>query len=100
MNKLRRYMFFALMAATWHLYATSYAAAGTIQLTKGLTADELRCLHDLMVRHFVHYPGRDEIKKLIAEASAARAHLRDAGERAFLFVIHDIGYCGSAGCRC
>ena len=69
-----------------------------MRLSKKLTADELRCLHELLVQDFVRYPAADDIKTLIVETSAARANLRGTGRRAFIFVIEDIGYCGTAGC--
>lgn len=98
MNKFRRYLYFASLAAASLLCAPSLSTAKTVRLSKELTGAELRCLHDLLARYFVRYPGADAIRNLIAESSAARTDLRDAGEQAFIFVIRDIGYCGSAGC--
>jgi hypothetical protein len=69
-----------------------------VRLSKKLTGDELRCLRELLMQHFVRHPGAEEIRKLISETSAARADLRGHGKWAFIFVIEDVGYCGSAGC--
>src|SRR5260370_26342129 len=97
MNKFCRYAYFALLIDACLVYTPSDAGAETVRLGKKLSGDELRCLHDLLAHYFVHSRGADEIGKLITEAEAARADLRGSGEPAFIFVIHDIGYCGSAG---
>jgi hypothetical protein len=86
------------LAAAYLLCAPSHSTAETLRLSKELTGPELRCLHDLLTQYFVRYPGADAIRNLIAESSTARTDLRGTGEQAFIFVIHDIGYCGSAGC--
>ena len=87
-----------LSAAYLTLAETAGLAAEEVRLSKGVTAGQSRCLRELLHEHYIHYPAAGEVRKLIAEASVARASLRPNSEPAFIFVIEDIGYCGSAGC--
>lgn len=74
------------------------SATEAVKLRKTLTADETRCLRELFHEHYVHYPQESDINALIAETSVGQADLKGNGNRAFIFVIEDIGYCGTAGC--
>lgn len=98
MSKFPRYAYVVSLIAACFVYTGAHASAETVHLSKKLTAVELRCLHDLLIQDSVRHPDADEIRRLITETSAARANLRGTGRRAFIFVIEDVGYCGTAGC--
>jgi hypothetical protein len=72
-------------------------AAEQVKLHKGLTAHEARCLRKLFHRRTIR-DSESEINQFILETTVGRAHLRNSGQRHYIFLVHNTGYCGSAGC--
>lgn len=73
------------------------SASQEVKFRKGLTTDETRCLRELFSQRRFHYDA-EELNGFIAQTAVAKADLKGNEERAFIFVVHDIGWCGSAGC--
>ena len=88
----------ALGAAWVSLIGSACMAAERIQLHKGVTPEEARCFRELFRERQFDYASPGEIDNFIAETEAGRADLTGLGQNEFIFVVHDIGYCGSAGC--
>lgn len=72
-------------------------AAETIKLHKRITGQEMRCFQELFRERPLQY-SVGELSKFITETEGGRADLKGDGRYEFIFVVHDIGYCGSAGC--
>jgi len=94
----RRALLFLLGAAFLAVFSARCLAAEKVQLHKGLRAADSRCLRELFHQRFVDDLSASEINKFIAETVFGRVDLKGDGLREFIFLIHDIGYCGSAGC--
>ena len=99
-NKVPRLAFAVLIKVVClTVISSSCLAAKEIQLSKRITSAESLCLRELLREDHVYTTSVGEIDKLIGEASVARADLQgNRRRRAFIFVVEDIGYCGSAGC--
>jgi hypothetical protein len=80
------------------LVITCGAHAQRLQWSKSLTADETRCLTELL--HASHWTGApsEEVHELITAARVSHAHLDGDGRTDYVYLFDDIGWCGSAGC--
>jgi hypothetical protein len=98
-NRPSRWAFTVLLgAACLAVFSAGCLAAEKVKLRKGLTAADSRCLRELFHERFVDDLSASEVNEFIAETVFGRADLKGDGLREFIFLIHDIGYCGSAGC--
>ena len=80
------------------LFCSGCLAAEKVKLHKGLTADEARCLGELFHQRYVGDVSASELNSFVAETVVGKADLRGDGRYQLIFLVHDIGYCGSAGC--
>ncbi len=92
-------MVFLLGITSLSVFSGGYLLADEVKLHQRLSLDEARCLRELFYeRRVMDDLSASDINKFLAETSAGRADLEGAGKRAFIFVIEDIVYCGTAGC--
>src|SRR5712691_11131452 len=75
------------------------AAAEAVQLADVLSTDDAKCLSELL-RHYYDYPGDHsaDVAELSRSAKVGRATLSRHEPQAYIFLFHNIGWCGSAGC--
>lgn len=91
-------MLLLLAAAGVVVFSVACLAAETVKLHKALGDSDARCLRELLRQSSVNDLSSSEIDSFIVETVFGRADLKGRGRRQSIFLIHNIGYCGSAGC--
>lgn len=76
----------------------SAASAEQLRWSKKLTGEETRCLSQLMRAGDWADASAALLEKLMAEAVVSRAELNRDHREEYVYIIHDFGWCGSAGC--
>src|SRR5439155_27294928 len=94
----RRALASLLGVACVSLFGSGCLSAEKVKLHKGLTADEARCLGELFRERYVGDVSASELNSFITETVVGKADLKGDGRYQLIFLVHDIGYCGSAGC--
>jgi hypothetical protein len=98
MNRVRAGGYSALFLIVCLGFPDACATAEKVRLSGALTTVELRCLGELLQKHFVSYPSASEIAEIIAKTAVGKADLNGDGRKEFIYLISHPGYCGSAGC--
>ena len=63
-----------------------------------LSPDERSCLDDLIRTSNLADSETEEFRRLTAAARVSLTHLDRGNEKAYIYLLDDIGWCGSAGC--
>jgi hypothetical protein len=87
-----------LLGICLNVVAVSAATAEHLHWSKTLSGEETRCLSELMRASNWQDDPAAVLQKLSAEAMVSRVHLNRDGRKQYVYVIHDFGWCGSAGC--
>jgi len=77
--------------------AASPATAQHISFKHELTAPEQHCLSQLLTRGDWRYVPQFH-KKMRSVAMVARAHLSMNNREQYIYIMHEFGFCGTAGC--
>lgn len=96
-NFIRLGVVLLVAVACTNFVTPGWAAADKVELRKRFTAVELRCFRELFHQRPLRY-SPTEINKFRTETEVGRADLTGNGRYSLIFVVHDVGYCGSAGC--
>jgi hypothetical protein len=77
----------------------SYAQGEKLHWSKRISADEASCLSELFrTSNLADLPAQ-ETRKLVDAARVGRVDLNGNGRKEYIFIFHDFGWCGSAGCQ-
>lgn len=76
----------------------AHAQAERLFWATRISADEAGCLNELFKTSSLADLPIQEIRKLVDAARVGRADLNDDGWKEYVFLFHDPGWCGSAGC--
>lgn len=88
-----------LLAACANLITTAAAGAEQLDWSRRLNAEETGCLFELMRASDWPDASASLLEKLIAEAVVSRTDLNHGRREDYVYIIHDFGWCGSAGCK-
>lgn len=75
------------------------ADAEQLHWSKRLNADETRCLSELMRASDWPNAAASVLEKLMAETVVSHTDLNHGRREDYVYIIHDFGWCGSAGCK-
>ena len=88
-----------LIAACLSLFASAGAQTKELWFSKKLSADEARCLSELIQDSKWKYMAELR-QEMMAIAEVGRADLSGDGRKEYVFVFNDgIRWCGTAGCQ-
>src|SRR6266851_8164235 len=87
----------ARLIALTVLVAATPASATEILYRQDLTASAQRCLAQLLESGEWKYLPQDH-RKMMSIAVVAEAYLDGPTRRHYIYVMHDSGFCGTAGC--
>ena len=83
------------LLGSFTVFSPNCWATEKVNFRKNLTAYETQCLRELLDQSFPPFSADDQF---VAEATVAQASLKGGGRNGFIFIVHDSGYCGTAGC--
>jgi hypothetical protein len=88
-----------LVCACLHVFATASSQAKEVSFSKKLSADEARCLSEL-IQDGKWKDTPQSHTEMMSIAEVGRADFNGDGQKAYVFVFNDgIRWCGTAGCQ-